>query len=140
MELELMDQQKVFTENELILQQFGWEIHQCGNGHTWFRSLQTNQWSPEVPLRVLLSDDLKQLLDQHVAEAPPSGNVVHTRLSTPPPRIGPSSSHSSHEAPPPPLGPPPPMNNQIHQSSGACVTSTASPPPLAILPMIPNIK
>ena len=119
-----MDQQKVFTENERILQQLGWEIKECGNGHTWYMSLQTNQCSGQIPLRVLMSqgllrDDLKDWLDQHVAETPPSGNAVHTRLSTPPPRIGPSSSHTS-----------------------LSVTSTAtdSTPPLSIGPMIPNIN
>ena len=102
---------------------------------------KTNQWSREFPLFALSSSDLKQevhrLVIQPAAKAPPSKKRVHTRLPTPPPRIGPSSSHSSHEAPPPPPGPPPPINNQIHQYSGACVTSTSSPPPLAIVPMIP---
>ena len=78
---------------------------------------KTNQWSREFPLFALSSSDLKQevhrLVIQPAAKAPPSKKRVHTRLPTPPPRIGPSSSHSSHEAPPPPPGPPPPINNQI---------------------------
>ena len=134
MELRPIDQQNAFRANLRVLRHFGWYICEDGKGHAWFYSPETKQWSQQFPLLAILSNDLKQLfttlLTQSVAKAPPSKNVVHTRLSTPPPRIGPSSSHSSHEAPPPPLGPPPPINNQIHQYSGACVTS--SPPPLAI--------
>ena len=142
--MEQIDQQNAFRENRRVLQHFGWRCSIDGTGHTWFCSEETNQWSREFPLFALLSSDLKQevhrLFTQPAAKAPPSKKRVHTRLPTPPRRIGPSCSHSSHEAPPPPPGPPPPINNQIHQSSGACVTSTASPPPLAIVPMTPNMN
>ena len=56
--MEQIDQQKAYSENQAVLEFFGWRCHKDGKGHTWFGSEETNQWSREFPLFALLSSDI----------------------------------------------------------------------------------
>ena len=84
--MEQIDQQKAYSENQAVLEHFGWRCHKDGKGHTWFGSEETNQWSREFPLFALLSSDLSQEVHRLLTE---SKKRVRTRLPPPPPSIGP---------------------------------------------------
>ena len=51
-----IDQEKASSALRAVMKPFGWECYRDGNGHTWWCSEKTNQWSRQFPLFALWGD------------------------------------------------------------------------------------